>query len=101
MKEQDYIVKNGMIQIQLDRVGKIPTISEVPEKYKDLIILDMWSKTEIKVFDTINKRPKMFTAQEFKGWLLDKKINKLKLVKGVADIINFEDVTNQKTRRRR
>ena len=101
MKEQDYIVKNGMIQVQLDRVSKIPIISEVPEMYKDLIILDMWNKTEIKVFDTINKRPKMFTAQEFKGWLLDKKINKLKLVKGVADIINFEDVTNQKTRRRR
>ena len=91
MEEQDYIVKNGMIQVQLDRVSKTPIISEVPERYKDLIILDMWNKTEIKVFDTVDKKPRMFTAQEFKGWLFDKNTNKLRLVKGSNDIISFEE----------
>lgn len=90
MEEQDYIVKDGMIQLKLDRVSEKPIISEVPEKYKDLILLDLWSEIEIKVFDTVDKKPRLFKAKEFKGWLLDKKSNKLRLIKGVEDIINFE-----------
>lgn len=81
MEKQKLIIKDGKIQLRLNRVGDKPTIVEVPEEYKDRVLLDMWSETEIKAFNTLTGKPELFVAREFKGWVLNKKTNELRLIK--------------------
>ena len=78
MNEQPLIIKNGMIQLKLDRTTEV--IVEIPEKYKDRILLDMWTKSELKVFNTLTQKPELFMVKEFKGWTLDKETNRLRLI---------------------
>lgn len=89
MKEQDYIVKDGMIQVKLDRVSDKPIISEVPEKYKNKIILDMWSESKIEFFNTVSNEPELMTVKNFKGWVLHK--GKLKLINGTTELRKLDE----------
>ncbi|KKL13787.1 hypothetical protein LCGC14_2522280 [marine sediment metagenome] len=81
METQDLVIKNGKIQLKLDRLGE-PTIVEIPEKFKDKALLDLWQESIVKAYDTLNHKPVDFRVRTFKAWVLDKEGKKFRLVDG-------------------
>ncbi len=77
MNEQDLVIKNGKIQVKLDRTTEV--IVEVPEQYKDRAIMDMVQESVIRAWDTVDDKPTEIRTRKLKAWIYIPKINKLVL----------------------
>ena len=80
LKEQDCVIKDGFVELTLDRLGKNPCVRKIPVKYKELMIQDIYGDFTTPIWDTVKDRKtkKVFGLGKF--WIYNPETDKFILL---------------------
>lgn len=87
IKEQDCIIKNGKIQLKLNRQKEV--IEEIPISHKNSLIVDIGLTADLKAYDTVQNKKHSFKLAIVEFWLYNPDTDKFILLPSTLETLRY------------
>jgi len=87
IKEQDCIIKNGKIQLKLNRNKEV--IKDIPISHKDSLIVDIDLNVGLKAYDTVQDKKHVFELSLVEFWVYNPETDKFILLPSTLDVLKY------------